>query len=135
MMLNCHAQHEVKKSCHSGDFLYRRIKQSYWLRELNTETSRTRLLNCLKLLNQFAVSTDAYPHVKNQHHCPIQPWHIADLILKINFGLHNEWTESYRWTVVCLITSNQIHNYVHFWDTAYSLFSITSGIPDHTHLK
>ena len=107
MMLNCHAQNEVKKSCHSEDILYRRIKQSYWLRELYMQTSRTRLLNCLKWLNQFAVSTDAYPHVKNQHHCPIQSWHIADLILKTTFGLHNEWTESYRWTVVCLITSKK----------------------------
>ena len=38
IMLNCHAQNEVKKSCHFGDILYRRIKQSYWLRELYMQT-------------------------------------------------------------------------------------------------
>lgn len=32
-------------------------------------------------------------------------------------------------------TKNQIDSYVHFWDTANSLFSITLDIPDHTHLE
>ena len=66
------------------------------------QKSKTRLLNCLKQLNQFAVSMNAY-HTHKKPHSSSQPWHIANLILEITLSMPScnlthpyKWTESYR---------------------------------------
>ena len=40
-------------------------------------------------MNQIAVSMDAYPYAKYQHHSSIQSWHIhiEDAISKLTFGM------------------------------------------------
>lgn len=43
---------------------------------------------------------DAYLNAKNQS--SLQSWHIAYSILGITFDIDNDWTESNRWTYVCL---------------------------------
>ena len=91
--------------------LCKRKKQSDWLSEFLGQSSIPRLLNYLKYLNQFAVSTDTYPYSKNQHHSSIKSWNIPDSILIITFGMSRcalqhiyTWTESQRCNYIFLAT-------------------------------
>ena len=68
MMMNCSRKNQVKRSCHSGDILYKKIKQFDRQEAFWGKNSRARLLNDFKCRDQFAVSIDTQPYTKNQHH-------------------------------------------------------------------
>ena len=98
-------KNKVKRSNNSGDFLCKKIEQFDWPRKVLGQNSRTRLLNYLKLLNQFAFCIDAYPCTKTQFQKinSIQFWHIVDLILGITFGIPRyAWPQPSEWTQIYL---------------------------------
>ena len=65
MILNYHVKKQFERSSLSGDILCETIKQSDFPMMLGPN-SKTRLLNYLKRLNQFAAYLEAYPYVQNK---------------------------------------------------------------------
>lgn len=99
MILNCHAK---KMKMSFWRYFMQKNQHSDFQKIMLCQKSKTRLLNCLKQLNQFAVSMNAY-HTHKKPHSSSQPWHIANLILEITLSMPScnlthpyKWTESYR---------------------------------------